>query len=275
MPARFDLHLHSTASDGVSTPAEVVARAVARGVEVIALCDHDTVAGVAEATAAGREVGVRVVPAVELTCYHRGHSVHLLGYGVDPAESRLAADLTERRDYRRRHLDRVIVRLGELGLDVTAELPGGRALGRPQVADALVALGHCEDRGAAFRQYLGRRGVAYLDPVDAPCPLAAIALLHEVGALAVMAHPTADRAFCLVPELAAAGLDGLEAYHGHHTEGIVQAVLAEAARLGLLVTGGTDNHGPADEPDLGGIDVPERVLSGLDEALAELESVRR
>lgn len=275
MPARLDLHLHSTASDGVSSPAEVVARAAARGVEAIALCDHDTVAGIAEAVAAGAQRGVRVLPAVELTCYHRGHSVHLLGYGLDPADPCLLADLTSRRAYRQRHMNRVIARLGALGLDVASELPEGQANSRPQVADALIALGHCEDRPAAFRDYLGRGKAAYLAPLDAPSPLAAIALLHQLGALAVMAHPTADRAFCLVPELVAAGLDGLEAFHGHHTEGITRAVLAEAARHGLVVTGGTDNHGPAHQPDIGGIDIPDTVLANLDAALAEQERVGR
>lgn len=267
-----DLHLHSTASDGVSTPAEVVARAAERGVQVIALCDHDTVDGVPPAIVAGTVLGVRVVPGVELTCYHRQRSVHLLGYGVDPDSEELAADLARRRAVRERHIARVIQRLAQLGAPLDAErfeaLGDGAVPGRPLVAKALVDAGHVPDEETAFARWLRKGRPAYFAPREPQSPLPAIALLHRLGAVAVLAHPRLDRNEDLIVELAAAGLDGLEAWHARHSPDDNARFQRIAKRRGLIVTGGTDNHGPAQQPGLGELPVPAEVVAELDAAIA-------
>lgn len=269
---RIDLHLHSSASDGRLDPAAVVARAAERGVETIALCDHDTVSGVAPAREAGRRLGVRVVPGVELTCYHSGRSLHLLGYGFDPADERLLADLEHRRDVRRRHLRRILDRLAELGLPLAEHevirRAGSDTAGRPHVAAALVDAGHVPDIQAAFDQYLRKGRPAYFVPAEPQSPYDAIELLHELGAVAVLAHPAMDRGHELIRPLAEAGLDGLEAYHPSSRNGLARVFGDDARQHGLLLTGGSDNHGPDRPPDVGEVPVPDELLTELDAAIA-------
>ncbi len=270
--AAVDLHLHSTASDGSRMPDEVVVEAAARGVEVIALCDHDTVAGVAPALEAGRAHGVRVLPAVELTCYHRGRSLHLLGYGVPHEHPDLLADLQARREVRRRHVERILDQLDRLGSSLDRVRlfgqDGGRTVGRPHVAQALVEAGHVADTREAFDRFLRKDRPAYLVPEEPQSPLDAIALLHRLGAVAVLAHPALDRGHLLFDELTAGGLDGVEVYHASHSLGLVTVFRAEAVKRGLLITGGSDNHGPHRPPDIGEVEVPEDVVTPLLAALA-------
>lgn len=268
-----DLHLHTTASDGSRTPTELVAEAAARGVSTIALCDHDSVGGVAEALAAGAEAGVTVIPAVELTCYHKERSLHMLAYGVPYDEPRLLADLQHRREVRRRHVTRILDKLDELGaaIDREALFATDGAVGRPHVAAALVHAGHVGDTQEAFDRYLRKNRPAYCVPSEPQSPLDAIALMHELGAVAVLAHPALDRGHLLIDELTAGGLDGLEVYHARHTLGLVTAFLAEARRHHLLITGGSDNHGPHRPPDIGEVEVPDEVVAPL---LAAIEARR-
>jgi len=265
-----DLHLHSTASDGSRTPSEVVQAAAERGVTTIALCDHDSVGGVAEAIAAGIEAGVQVIPAVELTCYHKSRSLHMLAYGVPHDDPRLLADLQHRRDVRRRHVERILDKLDNLGarLDRERLFATEGAVGRPHVAKALVAAGHAGSTQEAFDVYLRKQRPAYIVPDEPQSPLDAIALMHQLGAVAVLAHPALDKGHQLIAELAAGGLDGMEVYHASHTPGLVTAFLAEARRHQLLITGGSDNHGPHRPPDIGEVDVPSEVVEPLLAAIA-------
>ena len=269
MMTTVDLHLHSTASDGSRTPAEVIAAAAERGVTTIALCDHDSVGGVAKALFAGRDAGVEVIPAVELTCYHKGRSLHMLAYGVPHESSALLADLQHRRAVRRRHVERILDKLDGLGarLDRESLFATEGAVGRPHVARALVAAGHVGSTQEAFDVYLRKQRPAYIVPDEPQSPLKAITLMHELGAVAVLAHPALDKGHQLIGELAAGGLDGLEVYHASHTPGLVTAFLGEARRHGLLITGGSDNHGPHRPPDIGGVDVPSDVVAPLREAI--------
>ncbi len=183
--AAVDLHLHSTASDGSRMPDEVVVEAAARGVEVIALCDHDTVAGVAPALEAGRAHGVRVLPAVELTCYHRGRSLHLLGYGVPHEHPDLLADLQARREVRRRHVDGFSTSsIGSAAASIACGCLARRrrTVGRPHVAQALFEAGHVADTREAFDRFLRKRPATYSYQKSRNRPSTRFALRHRLGA---------------------------------------------------------------------------------------------
>jgi hypothetical protein len=265
--APVDLHLHSTASDGASTPAQVVERAAERGVRTIALCDHDTIDGVRPAQAAGAELGVTVLPGVELTCYWRERSVHMLAYGFEPENADLAADLAHRRGIRERHIGRILDRLAQLGMTLDhrrlIELADNAVVGRPLIAKALVDAGHAPDSRTAFERWLRKGRPAYFAPSEPQSPIEAIALLHRIGAIAVLAHPMLDRNLDLIDELATHNLDGLEAWHARHTAEDSARLNRWAERRGLLVTGGSDNHGPQQLPGIGEVWVPAEVVAGL------------
>ncbi|MEO5876137.1 MAG: PHP domain-containing protein [Streptosporangiaceae bacterium] len=248
----IDLHAHSAASDGTHAPAEVVARAAAAGVEVLALTDHDTVAGWDEASAA-LPPGLSLVPGMELSCQHDGRSLHLLGYLFDPAEAELSAELDRIRAARADRAEASVVRLRQLGADVTMDLVRGFAgdgeIGRPHLADALIAVGAVADRAVAFSdRWLAQGGRAHVTRYAAD-PVRAVRLINGAGGAAVLAHPRAlgRRGYSfdddLIEELAAAGLAGIEADHPDHAGPDRVRLRALAAALGLAVTGSSDDHG--------------------------------
>jgi predicted metal-dependent phosphoesterase TrpH len=250
---RADLHSHSTASDGSLPPAEVMARARAAGLDAIALTDHDTVAGHAEARAA-LPPGLTLVPGVELSCRLDGASLHLLGYLFDPAEPQLAAECAALREARVRRAQATTARLAELGAPLTwaqvlAEA-GGSVVGRPHIARAMVAAGIVASQDEAFGPlWLGAGGRAHvaryaLDPVRA------IGLVHAAGGVTVLAHPGAARRGPVVPDtsiaaLAAAGLTGIEVFHPDHDNFERMRLASVAVKLGLVPSGGSDDHGAA------------------------------
>ncbi|MQA28153.1 MAG: PHP domain-containing protein [Micromonosporaceae bacterium] len=277
---RIDLHTHSTASDGTSTPAELVCAAAQAGLDVVALTDHDTVAGW-EPAAAALPPGVRLLPGVELSCrWHgaeaagqgglgrggpeaagqgglgrgasapRGISLHLLGYLFDPAHPGLAAGMTRVRESRERRAERMIELLRADGVDVSwpevRAYANGAAVGRPHIAQALVRLGLVGSVSDAFEsEWLGERYRVAKDDVDV---FEGLRLLREAGGVAVFAHPRANRRGRTVPdelivELAAAGLFGLEADHPDHNPAEREQVRRLAEDLGLAVTGSSDFHG--------------------------------
>jgi predicted metal-dependent phosphoesterase TrpH len=263
-PRFVDLHTHSTASDGAASPTELVAAARQAGVTAIAVTDHDTVGGVAEATAAGAVAGMRVVPGVELSAVDASGETHLLGLHVSDLTA-LDARLAELRDMRRTRAERMVQRLNALGVritidDILAQAAGG-AIGRPHVARALVAKGVAPDLRTAFDRYLAGGRPAYV-PKDRLSLADAIEIVHRAGGLAVLAHPgvsaTAERLTALV----ALGLDGVEVRHPSHDEGEIARITALADRLGLLPSGGSDWHGQADgSRALGAMRVPEEWLT--------------
>lgn len=248
---RIDLHAHSTASDGTSAPAEVMARAREAGLDVVALTDHDTVAGHAAAVAA-LPAGLTLVPGAEVSCAWQGASVHLLAYLFDPAEPALARELDLLRTDRDRRAREMVERLRALGADVTYErvlaLAGGGAVGRPHVARALVEAGVVGDVAAAFTDdWIGADGRAYVDKY-ALDPVRAVALVNAAGGVAVFAHPGSAKRGRVVPEsviesLASAGLAGIEVDHPDHPPATRAALRIVADRLGLLATGSSDDHG--------------------------------
>ncbi|MBW1598767.1 PHP domain-containing protein [Streptomyces sp. JJ38] len=248
---RIDLHTHSTASDGTDTPAELVRNAARAGLDVVALTDHDTVAGHAEATAA-LPAGLTLVTGAELSCRLDGVSLHMLAYLFDPREPELARERELVRDDRVPRARAMVAKLQELGVPVTWEqvgrIAGDGAVGRPHIASALVELGVVPDVSAAFTSdWLANDGRAYVEKHELD-PFEAIRLVKGAGGVAVFAHPLAlKRGQCVpesaIAELAAAGLDGIEADHMDHDPATRARLHGLAADLGLLATGSSDYHG--------------------------------
>jgi predicted metal-dependent phosphoesterase TrpH len=246
---RADLHSHSTASDGTASPAEVVRAARAAGLDVIALTDHDTVAGHEQARRA-LPPGLTLVPGMELSCRLDGHSVHLLAYLFDPGHAGLAAECAAIRRSRDSRARAMVDRLRELGAPVSWEqvtaIAGGGVVGRPHIARALAAAGVvAEPRQAFSRDWIGTGGRAHVTRY-APDPVHAVRLVLAAGGVSVLAHPA--RAGSPVPDqaiarLAAAGMAGLEVCHPDQDQAERGRLTALAGRLGLVVTGGSDDHG--------------------------------
>ncbi|MDR7484143.1 MAG: PHP domain-containing protein [Armatimonadota bacterium] len=268
---RIDLHTHTTASDGLLTPAALVAEAARWGVGLLAVSDHDTTAGVDPATAAGEAAGVEVWPAVELSCDVTDGEVHMLGYFVDHHLGWFQALLERLRDGRARRAQRMVERLAALGAPVdyarVEALAGGGAIGRPHIARALVEAGHTKTVAEAFERYIGRGGPAYVERLKVT-PAQAVQVIRAAGGLAVLAHPGWGQQDALIPELVAAGLDGIEVYYPDHSPEQVERYTALARRNGLLITGGTDFHGGglATGVGVGSQYVPEAVVVPLREA---------
>lgn len=244
---RVDLHLHSTASDGGFPPAEVVRRAVAGGLDLIALADHDTAVGVPEALEAAGD-RIRVLPAIEISAAHRGRDLHILGYAID-------RDTTALRDYEERARQARAVRIRAMierlhGLDVTVAFddvvaeagPDASALARPHLARVLLADGHVKSFAEAFDRYIGDEGPAYV-PVHLLDVAGAIDLIHDAGGLAVWAHPPLPLLGPALRQFVEDGLDGIECYRPRLPEPDLRRVLAKARQHGLVVTGGSDWHG--------------------------------
>ncbi|MFE0961337.1 PHP domain-containing protein [Streptomyces fungicidicus] len=248
---RIDLHTHSTASDGTDTPAELVRKAAAAGLDVIALTDHDTTRGHAEALAALPE-GLTLVPGAELSCRLDGIGMHLLAYLFDPEEPALLAERELVRDDRVPRAQGMIAKLNALGVPVTweqvARIAGDGSVGRPHVASALVELGVVPTVNDAFTQeWLADGGRAYMEKHETD-PFEALRLVKGAGGVAVFAHPAASKRGRTVPEsaiaeLAEAGLDGIEVDHMDHEPGTRARLRGLAKDLGLLVTGSSDYHG--------------------------------
>lgn len=246
---RIDLHVHSSASDGTDAPAGVIRRAAAAGIDVLALTDHDTQAGVAEARAA-LPPGLTLVPGMELSCQLDGRSVHLLCYLFDPDDPALRAETAQVRDDRVYRARAMTQRLRELGADVSWEqvtaIAGDAVVGRPHLARALAAAGAIADPADAFTaEWIGDGGRAFVDRY-APGLGRAVGLVRAAGGVPVLAHPRSpgyEIPDAVIAELAGAGLAGLEVFHPDHDAAERGRLTALATSLGLLSTGGSDDHG--------------------------------
>lgn len=248
---RIDLHTHSRASDGTQSPTELVTAARAAALDVVALTDHDTTVGWDEAAAAARDVGIALVRGTEVSARARGVSVHLLSYLQDPAHPALADELDRARESRVHRARHIVERLARdvpiTWQDVLDQAQDAVVIGRPHIADALVALGVVPDRDAAFAHLLASSGPYHVDHYAPEAPVA-VAAIRASGGVPVFAHPAADSRGRIVPdrvfdELAEAGLAGLEVHHRDHGPAQRERLLAVADRLGLLVTGSSDYHG--------------------------------
>ena len=248
---RIDLHTHSNCSDGSLSPRELVQLAKKRDLRAIALTDHDTVAGVAEAVAAGKELGVEVVPGVEISAQYPPGTMHILGYCFSPSQPEFLKALKKLQEVRAARNPKIIERLQALGLEITTaevlNLSSGQ-VGRPHIAKALVNRGYVSSIDEAFSRYLQKGAVAYVEKFRFS-PREAIALIRGAGGLAVLAHPftlgiTEPRELTLlVKELQEMGLAGLEVFYPDHTEETVVLYKDIAKNLGLVCTGGSDFHG--------------------------------
>ncbi|MBL8931976.1 MAG: PHP domain-containing protein [Kineosporiaceae bacterium] len=279
---RIDLHLHSTASDGTQAPSEVIATAAAAGLDVVALTDHDTTSGWAEATEAARRTGVVLVPGLELSCQWRGISVHLLSYLHDPDDAGLAAEAARTRGDRvgraRRMVELIAADYPLDWQDVVGATPDGATVGRPHIADALVARGHMASRDEAFDRVL-RTGSPYYVRHYAPDVVTAVRRVVAAGGVAVMAHPRAARRGRVVPDeviaaMADAGLAGLEVDHRDHLPEERVALRVVARELGLFVTGSSDYHGAGKQNKLGENLTAPAVLEQIEDAARATEVVR-
>jgi len=248
---RIDLHTHSTASDGTDTPAELVRNAAAAGLDVVALTDHDSTRGYAEAIAAV-PAGLTLVTGAELSCRVDGVSMHMLAYLFDPEEPALLAERELVRDDRVPRAKGMVAKLNGLGVPVTWEqverIAGGGSVGRPHVATALVELGVVPTVSDAFTEdWLADAGRAFVEKHETD-PFEAIRLVKAAGGVTVFAHPGASKRGRTVPEpaiaeMAAAGLDGIEVDHMDHDEETRARLRGLAKELGLLTTGSSDYHG--------------------------------
>ena len=264
---RADLHVHSTASDGTLTPSQLVERARRNNVDVLAIADHDSVEGLAESSAAAEAVRIILVPAVELSSVFGDRDVHILAYFVDASSPALGEQLARLRAARRLRAEAMVVALNDAGYSISIDdvlaISGGGAVGRSHVARALVDAGHAETVARAFQTLIGRDMPFYVAKRSAS-PSEVIEGVRKLGAIPVLAHPGVTDVDELIPEMVAAGLLGIEAYHADHTPEQSQRYAALAERLGLLVTGGSDFHGPeAPNPDIGAADVPEDAVRAL------------
>jgi predicted metal-dependent phosphoesterase TrpH len=244
----IDLHLHTTASDGLLAPGALVARAAACGLTTISVTDHDTIAGFAEADEAARRHGVRLVPGVEITAIEDGRDVHMLAYFIDPLDGGFAEFLHGQRADRLRRVRSVAERLDGLGypIDCQALLAAGaeqgRSVGRPQIADALVARGHARSRDDAFNRFLAEGAPAFV-PRSGPRPETVISVARDAGGVVSVAHPGLTKMDHIIPRLARAGLASLEVRHSDHDPATETRYRQLAAIHGLATSGGSDFHG--------------------------------
>ena len=246
----YDLHTHSTFSDGTATPSENVRLALERGLEGLAVTDHDTSDGVGEAIAAAAGE-LEIVPGLELSAEHDGASLHVLAYWVDPTHPPLVDELRRLHDTRFRRGELMVEKLQELGYDVTFErvraIAGDDLIARPHVAQAMVEAGVVATEKDAFDRFISDDGPAYV-PKHALVPLDALALIRDAGGACVLAHPGMWRGSEAVPEeligaMAEGGMAGLEVDHPDHDGEQRARYRGIASRLGLVATGASDCHG--------------------------------
>ena len=276
----IDLHLHTTASDGRSSPEDLVLAAARSRVTALAVTDHDTVAGLDRTAAACARAGIEWVPGIEITAIRDEVDVHVLGYFLDHTSQVLAEFLDHQVADRQRRVREMIAKLESLGVHVDAEeVLGGRGgldpkwIGRPLLARALVRGGYVRSPREAFDLYLAEGGAAWVAR-RAPSPQEVVALIHQAGGLAALAHPGLMSRDEWIPPLAAAGLDALEVYYVEHSPEMTTHYRVLAERLGLDMSGGSDYHGdPSHGPARpGSVSLPEAAFASLK---ARLEKTQR
>jgi 3',5'-nucleoside bisphosphate phosphatase len=253
MPPRgaIDLHTHSSVSDGTQTPGDLVRAAVAADLGTIALTDHDSTAGWNEAFEAAAGTGLTVIPGMELSTNYGPASVHMLAYLFDPANPEIVSETLKIRDGRLHRAERIVEKIshdyGITWADVLAQSVDGGTIGRPHIADALVAHGDVADRSAAFQSILHWKS-GYYEKYYAPSPLAGVRMIVAAGGVPVLAHPATHGRYRVIEdsaikELVDAGLFGLEIHHRDNTDDGKERLFELAAKFGLQVTGSSDYHG--------------------------------
>lgn len=267
---KADLHLHTTASDGRLTPAQLVQRAAQAGLEVMAITDHDSVEGIAAGLeAAGEFPQLRVIPGVEISTDVENGEVHVLGYFLNYLDPHLNGTLKGLRDSRLERGRRIVAKLAGMGIEVdfkrVLELADGGAVGRPHVAQAMLERGHINTLKDAFTKYIGRSGPAYV-PRKKVSPLEAVILVAKAGGLPVLAHPAdVPRLEDFVVRLRKAGIVGMEVYYNGYAPDTVSRMQVLAAKYDLIPCGGSDYHGPGGTvgTEIGSVDVPRESIERL------------
>lgn len=246
-----DLHTHTHCSDGTLSPEDLVDRSVERGLEVLAVTDHDTVAGVDPAKKASTDRGLQLVAGVELSTTVNQEEVHLLAYGIEPENAALQRHLQAMKTARKRRVHRIVERLRKIGLKfvdetLSREVETNPSVGRPHVAEALVRAGHVDTIRQAFEEYLARDRSGFVAKPEFPASKA-LDLVHEAGGVGVLAHPGHWTPSGRLRHLVEVGLDGIEITHPSHDSTLQQYYGRMARAYDLLVTGGSDYHGRAEE----------------------------
>jgi predicted metal-dependent phosphoesterase TrpH len=265
-----DLHTHSLWSDGTETPSRVVEIALSRNLAALALTDHDTLDALPEARERANGTSLRIIPGVELSTADGPLEIHILGYFFDEDDEDLRAALTHFRSVRKERMRGMIEQLARLGMtleeeEVLVRAKGG-TVGRPHVAEALVARGYVATIDEAFRRYLGNHGPAWV-PKPVLTPSEAIDLVRRAGGITAVAHPATIGRDAILADLARAGLTGLECIHPKHDTAMTSRYRDAATRLGLVVTGGSDCHGRRPGGSVVGFgDVPASVVDTLESA---------
>ena len=271
MPGPIDLHTHSSVSDGTETPAELVRAALVAGLGTVALTDHDSTAGWQEAFDAAAGTGLSVVPGMELSTSRGWNSIHLLAYLVDPDDVALREETLHIREARLTRAESIVSRLAaDFDIswpDVLAQTLHGATVGRPHIADALVARGIAANRSAAFADILHPK-FGYFEPHYAPDPLTAVKLVRAAGGVPVLAHPGTRGRDAVVPDtevkaLVDAGLFGVEIHHRENTESGRERLYELASKYGLVVTGSSDYHGAGKPNRLGENTTEPEVLARI------------
>lgn len=278
MKARIDLHLHTTCSDGVRTPQEIVEMVRQRGLVAFAIADHDTIAGYELARELLGSNDAELVPAVELSCSGDNVDLHMLGYCFDPASEILDAALVEFRKRRNQRGLKMVEKLGGLGVgigyDEVARCAGSAPVGRPHVAQALFEAGVVDSYDMAFQKYIGDRGPAYVPKANME-PAEAIEIIHRSGGVAVLAHPMINHTYDHLDMLVEVGLDGVEVWHPEHRISDTDRLKHMAEKHDLLITGGSDYHGrPGRYGSVGSEPVRLEILERLKQAVRDKRGTR-
>jgi predicted metal-dependent phosphoesterase TrpH len=280
----LDLHLHTTASDGTMSPAEIVRYAKKKGLRVIAITDHDTIEGLEEGIREGEKTGVEVIPGVELSADASKGTMHLLGYYIDPVCEELADKLRFLQQARMERNLKIVEKLQNLGMPIELSevkaTPEHGQIGRPHFAYTMVQKGYAQNIQDAFDRYLGKGRPAYVEKFRFS-PQEAMHVIRKAGGITVLAHPfTLNRPDptdldALIDELKEKGLDGIEVYYPEHSDGQKKLYRDMAQKYGLVISGGSDFHGlTKDEADLGEGYVDPELTYGLVEALHARREMR-
>ncbi|HUP40126.1 MAG TPA: PHP domain-containing protein [Vicinamibacterales bacterium] len=243
----IDLHLHTTASDGLCEPTVLVDLAWRAGIRTMSVTDHDTTAALSEVERAATASGIAFVNGIEITAVHDGRDVHMLGYFFNRDDEALAAFLEQQRADRVRRVGEMIDKLADLGKPVDraalmAPRARGKSIGRPMVAHALVKAGHVLDTRQAFDQLIGEGRPAFIRRCG-PSPTDVISIINRAGGVASVAHPFLLKRDDLIPDMISAGLTAVEAFHSEHDAAATEHYLTFAERNGIVVSGGSDYHG--------------------------------
>ena len=273
-----DLHLHTNFSDGTFSPEELAGHGARLGFAALALTDHDSVEGCARMAAACAAAGIEFIPGAELTAEHNNTELHILGYFLDTQNQTLLTEIARFQIVRQQRIHEMVARLNELNVPLKVEsvfaLANCMSPGRPHVARALVKAGLVANLDEAFDRFLKKNRPAWV-PKARVSALEGIALIHQAGGLAIMAHPGLNRTDEIIPDMVDAGLDGIECFHTKHSIAMSQHYLEIADRFHLLVTGGSDCHGfSKGKPLIGTVKLPYEYVEKLkrkhDEALKSL-----